>query len=91
MPAFIHGLIQRMKGFGSVLGFVTFKGAFEVIEILLRVGNGDGQIGRICRMERKRCRPNRIEWYRLRGSETGIIQLDAGFLRLHDLCDGIGN
>ena len=89
MPAFIHSFFEGLERFTSVLGFVALKRAFEILEILGRVGNGNGQIGGIGGVERKGCGPNRVEGLGLRRSEAGVIQLDAEFLRLHDLCDGI--
>lgn len=89
MPAFIHGFFEGLEGFRSVLGFVALKSALEAFEILGRVGNRNGQIGGIGGVEGKRCGPNRVEGFGLRGTETGVIQLDVGFLRLYDLGDGI--
>jgi len=47
IPARVHGFFEGLKGLGSVLGFVAFKRALELLEILRHVGNGDGQIGGI--------------------------------------------
>jgi hypothetical protein len=73
------------------LGFVAFKGALEVLEILGSVGNGVSQIGGFGGVERERGRPDGVERLGLRGSEAGVIKPDARILRLHDLCDGIGD
>ena len=89
MPAFVHALLKSLEVFGSVLGFVAFKGAFEVLEILRRVGNGHGQIPRIDGVEREGGRPDGIERLGLRRSQAGIIEFDAGISRLHNLSNGI--
>ncbi len=89
MPAFVHALLKSLEVFGSVLGLVAFKGAFEVLEILRRVGNGHGQIRGIDGVEREGGRPDGIERLGLRRSQAGIVEFDAGISRLHNLSNGI--
>jgi|HubBroStandDraft_6_1064221.scaffolds.fasta_scaffold320002_2 hypothetical protein len=84
-------LFLGLERFGSVLGFVALKSAFEVVEILAGVGHGNSQIGGIDCVEREGCGPNRVEKLGLCGCEAGIIRFDVGFLRLHNLGDGIGD
>ena len=53
LPAFVHGLLERAKHFGSVLRFVAFEGTFEIFKISGSVGNINGEVGGIGAVKRQ--------------------------------------
>ena len=84
MPALVHGFLERLKGFGSVLGFVALEGAFESFKIFRSVGDGNGEVGGIGGVEWEQSGPDGVERLGLSGGEAGIVELDAGMQRRRD-------
>jgi len=69
VPALVHGFLERLKRFGSVLGFVALEGAFESLKVFRRVGDGNGEVGGIGGVKRERRGPDGVERLGLGGGE----------------------
>jgi len=94
LPAFVHGLLERLKHFGSVLRFVAFEGTFEIFKISGSVGNINGEVGGIGAVKWYRSEPDGpggVESLGLGWGEASIVKLDVRMLRLNDLRHGVGH
>ena len=71
VPALVHGFLERLKRFGSVLGFVALESAFESLKVFRRVGDGNGEVCGIGGVKRERRGPDEVERLGLGGERPG--------------------